>query len=107
VINRSKKQLEFGNRSVENATKELESKRDFELPKKEKDLQLALTKAENGLREAKAEQTKWNEEKELKLRKSDQSMEDLEKEIKKMKDEMDAGKTEKAAGEPPSPSGRA
>jgi hypothetical protein len=85
VLNRGKKNLEFANRSLEHEKIEAATTRDVELPRKEKDLQLALRKAENKLREEKAEQLKMADENELKLRKAERAVDDAEKAVAKMK----------------------
>jgi hypothetical protein len=90
VVNRNKKKLEFANRDLANDQVEATTKTDFELPKKQKELELALKKAENALREAKAEQMKQTNENELKLRKSEHPVDDLKKEIEKLNAKKDA-----------------
>lgn len=97
VIGRGKKRLEFANRNIEHAQKELSIKLDFEIPRKEKDLQRALDKAEAGLREALAEQSKQEKENELKLRRHEHSVDDLEKEIKKLKESKEDKEGDKKA----------
>ncbi len=59
--------------------------RDVELPRKEKDLELAVKKAENGLREARAAQAKLADENELKLKKAERGVDDAEKALAKAK----------------------
>jgi hypothetical protein len=85
VLNRGKKNLEFANRALEHEKIEAATTRDVDLPRKEKDLQLALRKAENKLREEKAEQLKMADENELKLRKAERAVDDAEKAVAKMK----------------------
>jgi hypothetical protein len=85
VVNRGKKNLEFANRSLQQQEIERAQSRDVELPRKEKDLQLALHKAENKLREEKAEQEKLADENELKLRKAERAVDDAQKELDKLK----------------------
>lgn len=101
VLMRGKKGLEFANRSLEQDRIEAEATRNIELPRKEKDLELALHKAENTLRESKAEQAKLSDENELKLRKAERAVDDAEKDLAKQKSAKDPNekKDPKAAKE--------
>lgn len=90
VIGRGQKKLEFGNRDLAHDQIEASMKTDYELPKKQKELEAALKKAENGLREAKADQQKQTNENELKLRKSEHEVDDLKKEVDKLNAKKDA-----------------
>jgi hypothetical protein len=85
VISRGRKNLEFANRSLEQQQIENATTRDVELPRKEKDLQLALHKAENKLREERAEQEKLADENELKLRKAERAVDEADKALAKLK----------------------
>jgi hypothetical protein len=85
VLARGQKNLEFANRALEQQRTEQAATRDVELPRKEKDLQLALHKAENKLREEKAEQQKLSHENELKMRKAERAVDDADKAVAKMK----------------------
>ena len=90
VINRGKKNLEFANRNLQQEETELAQTRDVELPRKEKDLQMALHKAENKLREEKAAQEKMADENELKLRKAERAVDEAQKELDKLKADHEA-----------------
>lgn len=85
VIGRGQKQFEFANRNLAQEEVELATTRDVELPRKEKDLELALHKAENKLREEKFEQAKLAQENELKLRKAERAVDDGQQELDKLK----------------------
>lgn len=85
VLSRGKKRLEFANRGLEHDKTEGAVTRDVELPRKEKDLELAVKKAENGLREARAAQAKLADENELKLKKAERGVDDAEKALAKAK----------------------
>jgi hypothetical protein len=85
VLTRGKKKLEMAQRNFDLDQKEANDVRDFEHPKKLRDLDEAVAKAEKGLREAKAKQTQAASEKELKLLKAEHEIDDLERELQKMK----------------------
>jgi len=95
VVNRGKKNLEFANRNLEQEATEMAHTRDVELPRKEKDLQMALHKAESKLREEHKEQEKLVSENELKLRKAERAVDDAEKELEKMKSDKGDAKVAK------------
>ncbi len=90
VVNRGKKNLEFANRNLKQEETAMAQTRDVELPRKEKDLQVALHKAENKLREEKAAQEKLADETELKLRKAERAVDEADKELQKLKSDHDA-----------------
>jgi hypothetical protein len=96
VLTRGQKNLEFANRALEQERIEQAATRDVELPRKEKDLQLALHKAENKLREEKADQQKLTNENELKMRKAERAVDDAVAALDKMK----AAQTPKTAATP-------
>lgn len=85
VISRSKKRLEFENREMEHEKTRAATERDVEIPRKEKDLDLEVKKAEAALREARAEQAKSADENELKMKKAERAVDDAEKELAKLK----------------------
>ncbi|MBL8860230.1 MAG: hypothetical protein JNL28_17105 [Planctomycetes bacterium] len=95
VLMRGRKRLEFANRALEQDKIEASTTRDFELPRKQRDLEMALKKSENSLREARAEQVKLADENELKLKKAERAVDDAERELAKLK--ADAMKDAKAA----------
>ncbi|MDZ4774456.1 MAG: hypothetical protein SGI72_15115 [Planctomycetota bacterium] len=98
VLSRGKKRLEFANRGLEHDKIEASVATDVELPRKEKDLDLELKKAENGLREARAEQSKLTDENEFKLKKAERAVDDAEKDLAKVKTKAaKAAKETKAA----------
>lgn len=104
VLARGRKGLEFANRSLEHDQIEAAMARDTELPRKDGDLDLAVRKAENALREAKAEQAKLSDENELKLRKAERAVDDAEKDLAKQKAAKEpAAKTDKAKKEASEP----
>jgi hypothetical protein len=84
VLQRGQKRLEFSGRRLENAQKELAIKRDFELARKQRELDHEVLKAENALREARAALAKAEDEKALKLRQSERGLADVEREIQKL-----------------------
>jgi hypothetical protein len=95
VVNRGKKNLEFANRNLEQDETEMAHTRDIELPRKEKDLQMALQKADSKLREEHKDQEKLANENELKLRKAERAVDDAEKELEKLKTDKGDAKVAK------------
>jgi hypothetical protein len=95
VVNRGKKNLEFANRNLEHEATDMAQTRDVELPRKEKDLQMALHKAESKLREEHKDQEKLVNETELKLRKAERAVDDAEKELEKLKNDKSDAKVAK------------
>lgn len=85
VLTRGRKKLEMAQRNFELDQKEAAALRDFEQPKKLRDLEHGVTKAERELREAKAKQAKTATEKELSLLKAEHEVDELEKAVAKMK----------------------
>ncbi len=83
VLQRGKKGVEFAERELAQEQREAAMKRDFELPKKLRELEVEKREKENALREARAEQTKSKDEIELKLRKARAGIEDAEKGLTK------------------------
>jgi hypothetical protein len=83
VLQRGKKGVEFAERGLAHEQREAAMKRDFELPKKLRELEVEKREKENELREARAEQTKSKDEIELKLRKARAAVEDAEKALTK------------------------
>lgn len=83
VLQRGKKGVEFAERGLAHEQREAAMKRDYELPKKLRELEVEKREKENALREARAEQTKAKDEIELKLRKARAEVEDAEKALTK------------------------
>lgn len=100
VLTRGQRELEFSNRALAMEQVEAKAALEVEIPRKEKELELALHKSENALREARAEQTKLADENELKLRKAERSIDDLEKELAKLRAKKDAEDKAKKAAKP-------
>lgn len=85
VVSRNKKRLEFANRELEHERADAANTREVELPRKEKDLDLEVKKAENSLREARAEKAKLSDENELKMKKAERAVDEAEKDLAKLK----------------------
>jgi hypothetical protein len=83
VIQRGRKGVEFATRGLDHEQREAAAKRDYELPKKQRDLEQDKREADNKLREARAEKDKTSDEVELKLRKARAEVEDAEKALSK------------------------
>lgn len=85
VISRHKKRLEFAKLGLEMDRTAASVTRDVELPRKERDLDLELKKAEAALREARAAGAKLADENELKLKKAERAVDDAQRELDKLR----------------------
>lgn len=83
VLQRGKKGVEFAERNLAHEQREAAGKRDFDLPRKVRELEVAKREKENALREARADQARSKDEIDLKLRKARAEVEDAEKALKK------------------------
>lgn len=85
VLQRGQKGVEFATRNLEQEQSEAAMKRDFELPRKQRELEQDKREADAKLREARASKERGVEENALKLRKAAQSVEDAEHDLAKAK----------------------
>jgi hypothetical protein len=92
VINRSRTDVELAQKSLDLEQRKLVMTRDHELPKKQRELDDTVVKAEKTLAEAKAKDARHGLEKELKLLKSEHSIDELEREVAKLKTEVEKQK---------------
>lgn len=83
VLQRGKKGVEFAERNLAHEQSEAAMKREYDLPKKQRELEVDKKEAEAKLREARAEQAKSKDEIELELRKARAEVEDAEKAVTK------------------------
>jgi len=85
VLQRGQKGVEFAQRDLDNEQREAGMTRDFELPKKQRDLEVEKHEQDMALAEAKADEIKTMDENELKLRKAKTEVADAEKALTKAK----------------------
>jgi hypothetical protein len=85
VLQRGQKGVEFAQRDLDNDQREAAMTRDFDLPKKQRDLEVEKHEKDMALAEAKADETKTMDDNELKLRKVKAEVEDAEKALAKAK----------------------
>jgi hypothetical protein len=78
VLQRGKKGVEFAERDLAHEQREAEAKRGFELPKKERELEVEVLEAELALRDARAEAEKTGLAIDLALRKARDEVADAE-----------------------------
>lgn len=83
VLQRGKKGVEFAERGLAHEQREASAKRDFELPRKQRELEFEKKEKENALRDARAEAAKGKDEVALKLRKAQAEVDDAEKALAK------------------------
>ncbi|MBL8863313.1 MAG: hypothetical protein JNK02_15055 [Planctomycetes bacterium] len=81
VLQRGKKGVEFAERGLAHEQREAAMQRDFELPKKQRELETEQRSQENALREARAAAETSKLETDLKLRKARAEVEDAEREL--------------------------
>ncbi len=85
VLQRGKKQVEFATRNLDHEQREAAALREYELPRKQRDLEQDRRGAQSKLREARAAKARSADENELKLRKSTADVEDAERALEKLK----------------------
>jgi len=83
VLQRGKKGVEFAERSLAHEQREASAKRDFELPRKQRELEFEKKEKDNALRDARAEAAKGKDQVELALRKAKAEVDDAEKALAK------------------------
>lgn len=88
VLQRGKKGVEFAERGLAHEQRQAAAKRDFELPRKQRELEFEKKEHENALREARAEAATGKDGIELKLRKAKAEVDDAEKALAKAREEM-------------------
>jgi len=92
VIRRSRMDLELAQKTLALEGRKLEALSGHELPKKQRELDDAVVKAEKALAEAKAKDSRHGLEKELKLLKAEHAIDELEREVAKLKVEVEKQK---------------
>jgi hypothetical protein len=94
VLMRGEKNLEFAQKDLALDVREAAQLKEFELPKKERELERAKAKAERALSNAKAKKSKIDVERELKLLRAKNALDEAEREIVKLEKDI-AKKKEK------------
>lgn len=97
VLQRGKKGVEFAERDLMHEQKEADAKRDFELPRKLRELEVEAREKGNALDHARAEQQKSEIELGLKARKAKAEVDDAEKDLAKARKKAEKAAQAKAA----------
>ena len=101
VLLRGRSQLALAQRDLEIETKKLAQLSQYEHPKKLRELDMGVEKAEKALREAKASETKTAGEGELAVMQAEHEVQDLELALAKLKKKAESGAKKNGASAKP------